>query len=60
MSVDNVDELKKLEQSTMDCTDKGYYWCKIEHTDFYNKCRTAIAKYVTPDISSMLQHESPT
>ena len=48
MSLDDSNELKKLEQSMMDCTDKGYYRCKIKHDIFYNECRTAITKFVTP------------
>ena len=44
----------------MDRTDKGYYRCKIRDENFYNECRTAIAKYITPQMLSMLQHEFST
>ena len=60
MSTENFNQLKKLEQSMMDRTDKGYYRCKIQHEGFYNECMTAMAKYITPQMLSMLQHEFST
>ena len=60
ISIENANELKKLEQSMMDCTDKGHYRCKTQHESFYNKCRTTMAKYITPQMLSMLQHEFST
>jgi len=60
MSLDDANELKKLEESMMERTDKGYYRCKIMHENFYNECRTAMAKYITPQMLSMLQHEFST
>ena len=35
MSVEDVNALKKLEQSMMDRTDKGYYRCKVIHRKIY-------------------------
>ena len=60
MSVDDVNDLKKLEQSMMDRTDKGYYRCKVQHETFYKECKTALAKYITPEMLTMLQHNIST
>ena len=60
MSVDDVNDLKKLEQSMMDRTDKGYYRCKVQHETFYKECKTALAKYITPEMLTMLRHKFST
>jgi len=60
MSVQDVNALKKLEQSMMDRTDKGYYRCKIKHEKFYKECKMAIEKYITPGMLAMLQHNFST
>jgi len=44
----------------MDRTDKGYYRCKVQHEIFYKECKTALAKYITPEMLTMLQHNFST
>ena len=60
MSLDGAAELKILERKMMERTDKGYYRCKIKHEDLYNECMRAYAKYITPDMLVMLQHNFST
>ena len=60
MSVDCKNELKKLEEAMMQRTDKGYYRCKIQHAEFYNECMKCYARYSTPEMLKMLQHEYST
>ena len=60
MSVDSVNELKKLEQAMMERTERGYYRCKIEHEEFYNECIKCYAKYCLPEMLKMLQHDYST
>ena len=56
ISVENANELKQLEQSMMERTDKGYYRCKIRHETLYKECMRAYSKYITPEMLVMLQH----
>ena len=56
MTVESVEELKKLEIIMMERTDKGYYRCKIQHEEFYNECMLAYAKYCKPEMLKMLMH----
>ena len=60
ISIDNVEELKKLELSMKDRTDKGYYRCKTQHQSLYNDFKTALSKYITIYMLVMLQHDFST
>ena len=60
MSVENQEQLKKLELSMKDRTDKGYYRCKIKHQTLYEEFTKAMEKYITPSMLCMLQHNFST
>ena len=59
ISIDNAEELKKLELSMKDRTDKGYYRCKVLHQSLYNAFKNALTRYITEDMLVMLQHDFP-
>ena len=50
ISVENQEQLKKLELSMKDRTDKGYYRCKIKHQTLYEEFMRAMEKYITPSM----------
>ena len=60
ISIDNAEELKKLELSMKDRTDKGYYRCKILHQSLYNAFKNALTRYITEYMLVMLQHDFST
>ena len=60
MSLESVTELKKMEAAMVDRTEKGYYRCKVKHEALYNECLAAYAKYYTPTMLAMLQHNFST
>ena len=56
MTVQSVDELKKMELTMIEMMDKDYYHCKIQHESFYNECMLAYAKYWKPEMLKILMH----
>ena len=60
MSLESVTEFKKMEAAMVDRTEKGYYRCKVKHEALYNECLAAYAKYCTPTMLAMLQHNFST
>ena len=57
MTAENVDEMKRMELAMMERTKKGYYRCKILHSQLYDEFIIANEKHCTPDMLRMLQHE---
>ena len=49
MSLENSDELKKIEGAVIYRTNKGYYRFKIKHQTLHEECLLAHSKYCTPE-----------
>ena len=54
MSLENTEELKRMESCIIDRTNKGYYRCKIKDAELYMEFMEAHAKYYTPVMLAML------
>ena len=60
MSLESNEELKNIEGSIIDQTNKGYNQCKIKHQQLYDKCIAAHSKHCTHEMCAMLQHKYST
>ena len=55
MSLENSEELKKMEGAIIDRTNKGHYRCKLKHQTLFEECLLAHSKHCTPEMLEMLK-----
>ena len=55
-----MEALQQMEAAMVNRANKIYYWRKIKHAEFYNDCMKDHARYCTPDMLAMSQHNCST
>ena len=56
-SIEDRQKFKEHELSIMKRNSSSYYRCKVKHSELYHQMTLDMARFISPDMLSMLQHD---